>query len=410
CGSKILKGFIPPYECTAVQRILDCGGVLLGKTNLDEFAMGSSCEHSAFGPVRNPWDPQRVPGGSSGGSAAAVASGQVPLALGTDTGGSIRQPAAFTGTLGLKPTYGRVSRYGAVAYASSFDQIGPFGRTPRDLALLLQAIAGKDPNDSTSMHVEVPDYVGGLDRARTEGLKGLRVGVPKEQGLDGVQEDIRRSYQQSLTTLEQLGASVVEVSLPHLVHALATYYIIVPAEASSNLARYDGVRYGHRTERSESLEQMYCRTRAEGFGPEVKRRIMMGSFVLSSGYYEAYYRRAQQVRTLIINDYKAAFANFCDVIATPVSPTAAFKLGERMHSPLEMYLADVLTVPINLAGLPALSLPCGLDPTGLPVGLQLIAPPFQELRLLQAAESFLQQQPFDVLPLKKDSAFATGAQ
>lgn len=404
CASKILKGFVPPYTCTAVRRAEAQGAVVLGKTNMDEFGMGSSSENSAFGPVRNPWDKNRIPGGSSGGSAAAVASGQVPIALGTDTGGSVRQPAAMTGTLGLKPTYGRVSRYGAIAYASSCDQIGPFARSVPDLAAIFSAIAGKDSRDSTSVDKAVPNYLAEMHEKANEGLRGLKIGVPKEYLGDGLQEDIKTSFDASLKTFEKLGAEIIDVSLPHTEHALATYYIIVPAEASSNLARYDGVRYGHRAAQADTLQELYAKTRAEGFGKEVKRRIMMGSYVLSAGYYDAYYLKAQQVRTLVADDFKAAFANHCDIIATPVSPVTAFLLGERTASPLEMYLADVMTVPVSLAGLPALSLPSGLDSQKLPIGLQLIAPAFEESRLLSSAQAFLTEQPFELLPLQEDSA------
>lgn len=394
CGSKILKGFIPPYDCTAVAKMRDNGAVILGKTNLDEFAMGSSSEFSAFGSVRNPWDTSRVPGGSSGGSAVAVATGQAPLALGTDTGGSIRQPAALTGVLGLRPTYGRVSRYGAVAYASSLDQIGGFARNVSDLAIMLSVISGKDANDSTSMDVPVPDYLAELDAVVDKGLKGMRIGVPREYLISGIQEDIEKSFKESLETLSGLGAEVVDISLPHTEYALATYYIICPAEASSNLARYDGVRYGYRSSDGESLAEMYECTRAQGFGAEVKRRIMIGSYVLSAGYYDAYYLKAQQVRTLIINDFKEAFANNCDIIVAPVSPTSAFKLGEKVSSPLTMYLADIFTVPVNLAGLPGLSVPSGVDRDGLPIGIQFIGPPFAESKLLHAAREFTDEVPF----------------
>lgn len=395
CASKILKGFVPPYDATAVSRLKSHGAVMLGKTNMDEFAMGSSSEHSAFGPVRNPWDVERVPGGSSGGSAVAVSVGQAPLSLGTDTGGSIRQPASLTGIVGLKPTYGRVSRYGAVAYASSFDQIGPFARTVEDCAIIMRSISGFDENDSTSMNIEVPDYLGELRAQGGKGLKGIRIGVPKEYFVDGMEPDVDRCMRDSLKQLEALGATLVDISLPHTEYALPVYYIITPAEASSNLARYDGVRYGHRAAQVETLEEMYERSRAEGFGNEVKRRILIGSYVLSAGYYDAYYRKAQQVRTLIINDFKAAFTNHCDVIATPVSPTTAFKLGEKLDDPLRMYLADIFTAPANLAGLPGLALPCGLDAAGLPIGLQLLGAPFSESLLLCVGQAFERETKFD---------------
>jgi aspartyl-tRNA(Asn)/glutamyl-tRNA(Gln) amidotransferase subunit A len=325
----------------------------------------------------------------------AVASGQAPVALGTDTGGSIRQPAALTGVVGLKPTYGRVSRYGCVAYASSLDQIGGFARSVPDLALITRAIAGKDANDSTSMDVEVPDYVAELKSAEGRNLEGMRIGVPKEFFVSGMQEDVEKSCIDSLEVFRKLGAQVVEISLPYTSHALATYYIIVPAEASSNLARYDGVRYGLRTGSADTLAEMYEKTRAEGFGAEVKRRIMIGSYVLSAGYYDAYYLKAQQVRTLIVNDFKRAFADDCDVIVAPVSPTTAFKLGEKTESPLTMYLADIFTVPVNLAGLPGLALPSGIDRAGLPIGIQLIGPPFAESRLFVAAQAYAREINFD---------------
>lgn len=401
CGSKMLKGFVPPYDCTAVAKLKKNSAIIVGKTNLDEFAMGSSNESSAFGPVRNPWDLERVPGGSSGGSAAAVASGQAPLALGTDTGGSIRQPAAFTGTYGLKPTYGRVSRYGAVACASSLDQIGGFARSVEDLAVMLTAIAGKDPFDSTSMDVPVPDYLHELQSSVGQGLSGLRIGVPKEYFTSGMQPEVERLCRESLKVLSSLGAKIVDISLPHTEYALATYYIIMPAEASSNMARYDGVRYGFRAEDGETLEEMYAKSRALGLGKEVQRRIMIGSYVLSAGYFDAYYLKAQQVRTLIVEDFSRAFNERCDIIAAPVSPMTAFRLGEKFESPLEMYLADIFTAPVNLAGLPALSMPCGLDITGLPVGIQLIAPAFEEQRLLLAAEEFSRERAFDVRTLLK---------
>ncbi len=394
CASKILKGFIPPYDCTAIRRLKQHGAIVLGKTNLDEFAMGASNENSAFGPVRNPWDETRVSGGSSGGSAVAVSLGQAPLALGTDTGGSIRQPAGFTGTCGIKPTYGRVSRYGAVAFASSLDQIGPFARSVEDLALALRIIAGVDEHDSTSMDVEVPDYVEALKTA-SSAIRGLRVGVPKEYFVKGMDSEVESGVRASIKLLGELGATIVDVSLPYTQYAIPVYYIINPAEASSNLSRYDGVRYGLRSKTANSLTELYEKTRAEGFGPEVKRRILIGTYVLSAGYYDAYYLKAQQVRTLIINDFKAAFANSCDVIACPTSPTTAFPLGEKSDSPLQMYLADIFTCPLNLAGLPGVSVPCGLDSSGLPIGFQLIGPPFSESRLLQVAHAFETQLRFD---------------
>jgi len=394
CASKILKGFIPPYDCTAVLRLRQAHAVIVGKTNLDEFAMGSSNENSAFGLVKNPWDKNRVPGGSSGGSAVAVAIGQAPLALGTDTGGSIRQPASFCGILGLKPTYGRVSRYGAVAFASSLDQIGPFARTVEDLAVLLSAIAGYDEHDSTCAKIEVPDFLTRLEEGKTKGLQSMRVGVPKEYFVAGMQPDVEHCVKESLKTLQSLGAELVEISLPHTEFAVSVYYVVASAEASSNLARYDGVKYGFRAPGAKSLSEMYEQTRAQGFGAEVKRRILIGTYVLSAGYYDAYYRKAQQVRTLIVNDFKAAFANKCDLIVAPVSPTTAFKIGEKKASPLSMYLADIFTIPVNLAGLPALSMPAGFDSQKLPIGLQLIGPPFSESLLLQVAQAFSIAQPF----------------
>jgi aspartyl-tRNA(Asn)/glutamyl-tRNA(Gln) amidotransferase subunit A len=396
CGSKMLTGFLPPYNCTALERLADNGAVLLGKNNMDEFAMGSSSERSAFGAVRNPWDLDRVPGGSSGGSAVAVSSGQSPFSLGTDTGGSIRQPAAFTGTVGLKPTYGRVSRYGSVAYASSFDQIGPLARSVEDVACVLQAISGKDELDSTSMDVPVDSYLESIERVSSEGLSGLRVGVPKEYFSFSIDEEIDANVKNQIVALENLGAEIVDISLPHTEHALASYYVLVLAEASSNLSRYDGVRYGHRAQDVDNLEQMYARTRAEGFGTEVKRRIMMGSYVLSAGYFDAYYVKAQQVRTLIISDFKAAFANNCDVILAPVSPTPAFGIGEKTTSSLEMYLSDIFTVPVNLAGLPAISIPSGLTKSGLPIGIQLIGPAFKENQILGAAKALEQINTFAI--------------
>jgi aspartyl-tRNA(Asn)/glutamyl-tRNA(Gln) amidotransferase subunit A len=396
CGSKMLAGFCPPYNCTVLERLADNGAVLLGKNNMDEFAMGSSSERSSFGAVRNPWDLDRVPGGSSGGSAVAVSSGQSPFSLGTDTGGSIRQPAAFTGTIGLKPTYGRVSRYGAVAYASSFDQIGPIGRSVEDVACVLQAISGKDELDSTSMDVPVESYLDSIRQMSFDGLAGLRIGVPKEYFSFSVDEEIDANLKTQIAELENLGAELVDISLPHTEHALASYYILVLAEASSNLSRFDGVRYGYRAEDVKNLEQMYAKTRAEGFGTEVKRRIMMGSYVLSAGYFDAYYIKAQQVRTLIISDFKAAFANDCDVILAPVSPTPAFGIGEKTTSSLEMYLSDIFTVPVNLAGLPAISIPSGLTKAGLPIGVQLIGQAFKEEQILGIASALEQSNGFAI--------------
>jgi len=395
CASKMLGGFIPPYDATAVAKLKAEGAVIVGKTNLDEFAMGASNENSFYGPVKNPWDLTRVPGGSSGGSAVAVATGQAPAALGTDTGGSIRQPASMSGTCGIKPTYGRVSRYGAVAFASSLDQIGAFARTMEDLAIVTRAISGHDDADSTSMNVPVPDYLAEIKAAQSWGLKGLRVGVPKEFFIPGMDRQVEEQVRDSLKVLASLGAELVEISLPHSELALPAYYILNPAEASSNFARFDGVRYGYRAQNYTSLTDMYERTRAEGFGKEVRRRILVGTYVLSAGYYEAYYQKAQQIRTLVIDDFKAAFANSCDVIAGPVAPTTAFTLGEKTDDPLQMYLADVFTVPLNLAGLPGLSVPCGLDDKKLPIGLQLIGGPFTESKLLQVGAAFAAERKFD---------------
>jgi len=382
CGSRILDGYHPPFAATAVARLEAAGAIVLGKTNMDEFAMGSSTERSAFRPTRNPWDRSRVPGGSSGGSAAAVAARLAPLALGTDTGGSIRQPAAFCGVVGLKPTWGRVSRYGLVAFASSLDQAGPLGRTVEDVALACSALFGRDPLDATSADEPLPDFGPAL---RGEAA-GLRVGVPWSFLAHGVEAGTMARFRESLDALESAGASLVDVPLPRLPHAIAAYYLVATAEASSNLARYDGVRYGRRAPGVHDLPALYGRTRDLGFGPEVKRRIILGTFALSSGYYDAYYLRAQRVRTLIRRDFDAAFGA-CDVIATPTTPTPAFRLGEKTDDPLQMYLADIFTVPANLAGLPALSLPCGLA-GGLPVGLQLTAPAFDEATLVRAGAAY----------------------
>lgn len=396
CASKMLENFIPPYDCTAVRLLKSAGAIIVGKTNQDEFAMGSSSEFSAFGPVKNPWDLSRVPGGSSGGSAAAVSAGQVPLALGTDTGGSIRQPAGLCGVVGFKPTYGRVSRYGAVAFASSLDQIGPFTRTVDDAAIAMNIISGKDDADATSMNIPVPDYAAGLLEWRGRDLSGVRIGIPKEYIGLGMDPEVEEIFNHSIETCRELGAEIKEVSLPHTKHALAAYYITAPAEASSNLARFDGIRYGFRSSEFTSLEELYQKTRAEGFGSEVKRRIMIGSFVLSAGYYDAYYKKAQQVRTLIMNDFKAAFVNSCDVLLTPVSPTVAFTLGAKTESPLTMYLADIFTVPVNLAGLPAVSVPYKCSEAGLPVGIQFIGPSFSEERLLGVSSVIERKAEFPV--------------
>lgn len=383
CGSKILEGFVPPYDATVVARLKAAGLNLAGKANMDEFAMGSSTENSAYGPTHNPWDLTRVPGGTSGGSAAAVAAGECIAAVGTDTGGSIRQPAAFTSVVGLKPTYGRVSRYGMVAYASSFDQGGPMTRDVRDAAILLNLIAGRDPRDSTSADVPVPDFT----QALRGDLKGRRIGLVKEfQQGGGADAEVTAAFAANLKTLADLGAEAIEVSLPSLDYAIAVYYVLAPCEASSNLGRYDGVRYGLRVEDGNLLDQ-YMQTRERGFGPEVKRRIMLGTFALSSGYYDAYYVRAMKMRRMLRRDFDEAFKRV-DLIASPVSPVPAFKLGERLADPLQMYLIDAYTLPANLAGLPAISVPGGFTKSGLPLGLQLMAPHFAEERLLQASHAF----------------------
>jgi aspartyl-tRNA(Asn)/glutamyl-tRNA(Gln) amidotransferase subunit A len=381
CGSRILENFIPPYDATVVTRLKQAGVVSLGKLNCDEFAMGSSTENSAFHITRNPWDTERVPGGSSGGSAAVVAASMAPGSLGTDTGGSIRLPAALCGVSGLKPTYGRVSRYGLVAFGSSLDQIGPFAWTVADLALILQAIAGHDPRDGTSSPLPVPDYRAAL----TGELRGLRVGVPREYFVEGMEPGVEAATRAAIELLREQGAEIVELSLPHTKYALPSYYIIAPAEASANLARYDGVRYGPR-EPGENMWDEIELTRGRRFGPEVRRRIMLGTYALSAGYYDAYYKRAQQVRTLIKRDFEQAFTQV-DLLAAPTSPTVAFKIGQKLDDPLAMYLIDVCTLPINLAGVPGLAVPCGFS-EGLPVGLQLIGKPFDEATLLRAGDAY----------------------
>ncbi len=381
CGSAILETFVPPYSATVVGRLEAAGAVSLGKLNCDEFAMGSSTENSAYHVTRNPWDPERVPGGSSGGSAAVVAAGMAPASLGTDTGGSIRQPAALCGVSGLKPTYGRVSRFGLVAYGSSLDQIGPFAWTAADLALVLQAIAGHDPRDGTSAADPVPDYTAALSGE----VRGLRVGVPREYFVEGMEPGVEAATRAAISVLQDQGAEVVEVSLPYTKYALPTYYIVAPAEASANLARYDGVRFGPR-ERGEGMWDEIELTRGRRFGAEVRRRIMLGTYALSAGYYDAYYMRAQQVRTLIKRDFEQAFAQV-DVLAAPTSPTVAFKVGQKLDDPLAMYLSDVCTLPINLAGVPGLVVPCGFS-EGLPVGLQLIGRPFDEATLLRVGDAY----------------------
>jgi aspartyl-tRNA(Asn)/glutamyl-tRNA(Gln) amidotransferase subunit A len=377
-GSKILQNFIPPYDATAVERLEAAGAIVLGKTNCDEFAMGSSNENSAYGPVRNPRDKSRVPGGSSGGSAAAVAAGMAVAALGSDTGGSIRQPASFCGVVGLMPTYGRVSRYGLIAFASSLDHIGPLTKTVKDAAVLLKTIAGRDPLDSTSADVPVSDYEAEIGKP----VKGLKLGVPKEYFADGLDSEVRAAIEASIQQLAQQGCEVVPISLPHTAYAIPTYYLIATAEASANLARYDGVRYGQRSARPRTLSEMYRKSRDEGFGPEVKRRIMLGTYALSSGYYDAYYLKAQKVRTLLACDFENAFQQV-DAIMTPTAPTAAFKLGEKTDDPLAMYLADIYTVTADLVGIPGISVPCGQTKTGLPIGLQILGKHFDESTILR---------------------------
>jgi aspartyl-tRNA(Asn)/glutamyl-tRNA(Gln) amidotransferase subunit A len=384
CSSRILENFIPPYESTVTSRLLKGGYVLVGKTNLDEFAMGSSTENSAFFITKNPWSLERVPGGSSGGSAAAVAADECIAALGSDTGGSIRQPASFCGVVGFKPTYGRVSRYGLVAFASSLDQIGPITKDVRDSAILMNIISGHDRCDSTSADRVVPDYTGDLGKD----IKGLKAGVPREYFIEGMDREVEETIKQSIRQLESLGVEIVEISLPHTEYAVATYYLIATSEASSNLARYDGVKYGLRVQGSDLME-MYMNTRSRGFGQEVKRRIMLGTFALSSGYYDAYYRKAQQVRTLITRDFERAFEKV-DVILTPTSPTVAFRIGEKAEDPLQMYLSDIFTISINLAGVPAISVPCGFTGEDLPVGLQIIGKHFDEGTVLRTAYAFEQ--------------------
>jgi aspartyl-tRNA(Asn)/glutamyl-tRNA(Gln) amidotransferase subunit A len=384
-GSKILESFVAPYDATVTSRLRAAGAVCVGKANCDEFAMGSSNENSAYGAARNPWDTARVPGGSSGGSAAAVAAGLSLGALGTDTGGSIRQPAALCGIVGLKPTYGRVSRYGVLAYASSLDQVGPMTRTVRDCALLLEAIAGHDHLDSTSVPQAVPGYAAALDA----GIRGRRFGLPKEYFIEGMSREVADGVRGAVAQIESLGGIVEEVSLPHTEYAIAAYYLLATAEASSNLARYDGTRYGLRVDRGQGLLDMYQQTRAQGFGTEVKRRIMLGTYALSAGYYDAYYLKALQVRTLIRRDFERVFET-CDAILTPTTPTTAFAIGEKTTDPLEMYLSDIFTISVNLAGLPGLSLPCGFDSSGLPIGLQIVGRPLDELGVLQAGYAYEQ--------------------
>jgi aspartyl-tRNA(Asn)/glutamyl-tRNA(Gln) amidotransferase subunit A len=381
CGSKILKGYEAIYDATVIKKLHDADAVFIGKTNMDEFAMGSSGENSAYGPTKHPMDESRVPGGSSSGSCVAVAAGMATASLGTDTGGSIRQPAGLCGIVGLKPTYGRVSRYGLVAFASSFDQIGPFANSSRDAARVLQVIAGRDELDSTSASVKVPDYLSLMNRD----VRGLKIGLPKEYFTDALDPQIRSVLQKKIDALKNAGAEIVTVSLPHSEYTISTYYILATAEASSNLARYDGARYGFRSDRVSDLNSMYVRSRSEGFGDEVKRRIMLGTYVLSSGYYDAYYRKAQQVRRLIQNDFTNAFAQV-DCIVTPISPTTAFRIGEKMDDPLQMYLNDIYTVSANIAGIPGISVPAGVDPQGLPIGIQILGKQFDEGTILKVSD------------------------
>ena len=382
CASKILENFVPPFDATVIAKLRAEGAVFVGKANMDEFAMGSSTENSAFGPTRNPHDLERVAGGSSGGSAAAVAAYECLASLGTDTGGSIREPASFCGVVGIKPTYSRVSRYGVIAYASSLDQVGPFSRTVRDAAIMLRSLAGIDPNDSTCSAREVPDY----ERALTGDVKGLRIGVPKEFFVEGMQPEVEKSARDALANLQKAGARTVDISLPHTSYAVAAYYLVATAEASANLARYDGIRFGLRVPAENNIE-LYEKSRAQGFGAEVKRRIMLGTFALSAGYYDAYYLKGQKVRTLIRRDFERAFES-CDVVMAPVAPTTAFKLGEKTDDPLTMYLSDIFTISVNLAGLPGMSIPCGYDNSGLPIGLQIIGAPFSEETIFRVGDAY----------------------
>ena len=400
CSSKILRNFVAPYEATVVAAIRAADAVIVGKTNLDEFAMGSSTENSAFGVTRNPWSTDRIPGGSSGGSAAAIAAGLATMSIGSDTGGSIRQPAALCGVVGLKPTYGRVSRYGLVAFGSSLDQIGPITRDVYDTGMLMNVIARHDPHDSTSAPEPTPNYVAALP----SGIKGVKIGLPKEYFGEGISPEVAAAIRAAAATYAGLGAEILDVSLPHTEYAVATYYIIATAEASSNLARYDGVHYGHRTSRKSDLIELYSRSRAEGFGPEVKRRIMLGTHALSAGYYEAYYLKAGQVRALFRRDFDQAFAKV-DAILCPTSPTPAFRIGEKVSDPLSMYLSDLYTISANLAGIPGISIPCGFSSEGLPIGLQLLAKPFDEERLLRIAYAFEQATDYH---LKRPALKAAG--
>jgi len=383
CASQILKNFVPPYDAFVVKRLKEEDAIIIGKTNLDEFAMGSSTENSSYQITRNPWNVACVPGGSSGGSAAAVAANITPMSLGSDTGGSVRQPAALCGIVGVKPTYGRVSRYGLIAFGSSLDQVGTMTKDVMDATLLLQVIAGKDPKDSTSVQEPVPDYLQGIEN----NINGLRIGIPKEYFTEGMHTDVHKALKDALCIYEKLGAKIIEVSLPHTEYAVAVYYIVANAEASSNLSRYDGVRYGFRSTNAKGVIDMYCRTRAKGFGNEVKRRIMLGNYALSSGYYDAYYLKASRVRNLIKKDFDATFERV-DCIVGPTSPVPAFKIGERASNPLEMYLSDIYTIPANLAGIPGISIPCGFSKDGLPVGLQILARHFDEKKMLHVAYAF----------------------
>jgi aspartyl-tRNA(Asn)/glutamyl-tRNA(Gln) amidotransferase subunit A len=382
CASKILANFVPPFDATVIARLRAEGAVFVGKANMDEFAMGSSTENSAFGPTRNPYDLERVAGGSSGGSAAAVAAFECLASLGTDTGGSIREPASFCGVVGIKPTYSRVSRYGVVAYASSLDQVGPFSRTVRDAAIMLRSLAGLDANDSTCSARAVPDY----ERALTGDVKGMRIGVPKEYFVEGMAPEVEKSVREALANLQKAGARTVDISLPHTPYAVAAYYLVATAEASANLSRYDGIRFGLRVPADNNIE-LYEKSRAQGFGAEVKRRIMLGTFALSAGYYDAYYLKGQKVRTLIRRDFEKAFET-CDAVMAPVAPTTAFKLGEKTDDPLTMYLSDIFTISVNLAGLPGMSIPCGYDGAGLPIGLQIIGAPFSEETIFRVGDAY----------------------
>lgn len=383
CGSKMLENFFPPYDATVTKKLLDAGAVIVGKNNMDEFAMGSSTETSYFGPSKNPWDTARVPGGSSGGSAAATAASLCLGSIGTDTGGSIRQPASFCGVVGMKPTYGRVSRFGIIAFASSLDQAGPITKTVEDTALLLNAISGHDPRDSTCVNTPVPDYTQSLK----DSIKGMKIGVPGEYFIPGMDREVEEATKKAIALVGDLGGNIIEISLPHTEYAVLTYYIIAPSEASSNLARYDGVKYGYRTADAETLRDMYFKTRAEGFGNEVKRRIMLGTYALSAGYYDAYYLKAQRVRTLIKKDFEEAFKKV-DVIMAPTAPEVAFRFGEKTDDPIKMYLSDVLTIPCNIAGLPGISIPCGFSSNGLPIGIQVLGKPFDEGAVIHVAHAY----------------------